>query len=352
MLVDPVPTPLPRRNPLAPPASAENHDEALPLRPPTVTPCRREAIRLRPSRHAAEVSDTHHVRSQALPPVRAPTHDELSPRPSPCTVTLAPPVPPALDRVPLLSAADPAECTPVALPVSRPTVCDSLMLPSTDDCPARQVTHVSASHHVPSHDDGCRRTAALSPVSPSPAPYTVITSDPVALALLDCTPLALDRPAEKSPVVLPARIPPVNASLALPLLPSVASDCTALSDTHAVSPHLVAPVLAADDNSPTPMPEPPTVKLTDPVAAPFASTVMLNLAASPDTAPVTLPRIKPAVTRSFLLPITPHAERHCSDVSDTHLLDSQAVPIRAAAELPLRPTFAPWIVKTDEPLAA
>ena len=305
----------------------------------------------RPWRHHIDVSDTHVLRSQALLPVRLETLDEPSARLCPCTVRLAEPVDAEFDSVTVLSSVDATDSASEVVPTSVPTVCDILMLRSVP-YPTRPTTNESAVHSVSSLEVGEVLPPALCIVRPKPAPRTVRHSDAVEARLLVSTRLVCAGPIESSSVELPESVPLVNTSLALPLNPSVASDSTAVSDSHTDAQHSVMPALTAAVYSALPRPPPPTVKLTDPVVAPFELVTALAQRDAAERATLALPTRAPAVTCMLQLRDVPCPGRQPTDVSDSHTLTSEAEPVRAAAEMLVVPMPPPRSVNMVDPLDA
>ena len=74
------------------------------------------------------------------------------------------------------------------------------------------------------------------------------------------------------------------------------------------------------------MPDPDTVMLTDPVLAALLLFTLDSNPTSYDTASVVVPALPPAVTDTRSVPYTPPALRHRTLESDSHSLDSHAVP--------------------------
>ena len=101
-------------------------------------------------RHRTAVSDTHSVDSHPVPPTRAASVYVASPKPCPCTVTLADPVPARFVRVAALTVARSTDHASVAVPARSPAVITSrrvLRAPSV----VRHRTDVSDHHSVDSH---------------------------------------------------------------------------------------------------------------------------------------------------------------------------------------------------------
>jgi len=91
---DPVPARFDPSVTLILPESTEYIALPLPPCPPAVITARRVPWIPPPTRHRTDVSDSHSVPSHPVCPMRPSAVNATSPRPDPCTVTDADPVPP------------------------------------------------------------------------------------------------------------------------------------------------------------------------------------------------------------------------------------------------------------------
>ena len=101
-------------------------------------------------RHRTAVVDSQAVSSHAVPPSRTAPLYAACPKPCPCTVTLADPVPARFVRVAALTVARSTDHASVAVPARSPAVITSrrvLRAPSV----VRHRTDVSDHHSVDSH---------------------------------------------------------------------------------------------------------------------------------------------------------------------------------------------------------
>ena len=147
-LADPVVAQLPPNSTLtAATASIEKPCDMLPTRTPADTDTRLLRARPWPTWHRTDESDSHVVRSQAVPPTDIDNVYPASPRFEPCTVTLADPVAAAFERLKTLSDARSAEKAVVKLPTRNPAVTPTRRLPICP-CPPWHRTDVSDSHVV------------------------------------------------------------------------------------------------------------------------------------------------------------------------------------------------------------
>ena len=151
-LIDPVDAALPAPTTLAPPASPDTAAVVLPTRPPPLTKARTLPPPLVPTRHRADVSDTHAVPGAALAPIRPDAEYPASPILAPCTVTPALPVDPAFAARTPLTVPRSAEKPELKLPARPPALIAPKRLPITPD-PAEHCTDESDPHAVCSQLD-------------------------------------------------------------------------------------------------------------------------------------------------------------------------------------------------------
>ena len=186
MLNDPVAAWFAMRSTLASVESADTASVALPCRSPTVKAASLVPISPCPTWHRTDVSDSHALRSHALPPVRPDPDDPASPRPDPAIVTLIDPVAARFDMCRELPAAWSADSASVALPCASPAV-SVVARVAASLCPTWHRTDVSDTHPLASHELRDIRDDAEAEASPKLDPTTVTTVDPVAAWLLRTT---------------------------------------------------------------------------------------------------------------------------------------------------------------------
>ena len=135
-----------------------------------------------PIMHLTDVSDSHSVPSHPVCPSLPMLVYATSPRPAPCTVTDAEPVPALFRRWSTLRSEESDVHAWLTLPCLSPAVITTRRVPRPP-CPAMHLTDVSDSHSVPSHPVCPGRPSAVSASSPRPAPCTVTDADPVPARL-------------------------------------------------------------------------------------------------------------------------------------------------------------------------
>ena len=101
----------------------------VPHRSPAVIATRRVPADPRPTRHRTDVSDSHSVPSHPVWPDRTIAVSAASPRPAPCTVTDAEPVPPLLCPRPTLIQTMSTEYPSDMLPDRSPAVIATRRVP-------------------------------------------------------------------------------------------------------------------------------------------------------------------------------------------------------------------------------
>ena len=166
---EPVPARLPLRTALTPGTSHDKPLLTVPPRPPAVITARRVPPAPWPVRHLTAVSDSQSVPSHPECPSRPLAVCLATPRPDPCTVIDAEPVPPPLARRTMLPTDTSSDTAIVKLPPLCPTVITARRVPRTP-CPAVHLTAVSDSQSVPSHPECPSRPRAVAAASPSPPP--------------------------------------------------------------------------------------------------------------------------------------------------------------------------------------
>ena len=147
--VEPVPARLPRRVKLTPFASIDHTPVTLPSLPAVVITDRRDPLDPRPDRHLTDVSDSQSVASHPVCPTRPLAECVTTPRPAPCTVTDAPPVPARFVLRTTLSPPTSTDHVLVTLPRLSPTVITTRLVPP-NPCPPWHLTDVSDSQLVDS----------------------------------------------------------------------------------------------------------------------------------------------------------------------------------------------------------
>ena len=352
-LVDPVRAALLRSDPLTiPTPPAENACVRLHARQPEVTPTRRLPNTTAPPAHRNDVSDTHAVISLTVRPTEADTEKLACPSPAPRTVTAIHPVAAPLTLCIPLSATESPLHAMLALPTDRPVDIASRRLRRLP-CPKRHRVDVSDTHDVRSHPVYPERAPPVAPLSPSPAPCTVMLADPVPAALARRIPLPSALPEEKASLLLPSLLPSDTVSRRLPIPAAAARHVTDVADTHPLCSMAVHPVRARALWERSPRFPPCSVKLADPEPATFARPARLTPPRSADRLALRLPCRCKAVTMAALLPAAPCTAWHRSDVSDSHDVAWQADPaIRTTAVGSYRPRLDPRTVRLADPVPA
>jgi hypothetical protein len=172
-----VPARLTRRDTL----SAISKDQAcvaLPALSATVATVRLVPRALCPTRHRTDVSDSHSVPSHPDCPTRPFGVNATSPRPAPCTVNDADPVPARFDPRVTRMLPTSTEYMALLLPVRSPAVIATRRVPRAA-CPTLHLTDVSDCHSVLSPSVPPNLANAVNDTNPSLAPWTVTLVDPV-----------------------------------------------------------------------------------------------------------------------------------------------------------------------------
>ena len=130
---------------------------------------------------------------------------------------------------------------------------------------------------------------------------------------------------------LPNKLPDVTETRALPTSICAAWHCSPVSEAHDVCSHPVRPTLIAPQKLVSPNFAPCTLTLKDPVPPVLPRRSALPSPRSTLYPTLALPARNPTVNSSARLRILPCPARHRVDVSDSHVVPSQAVrPTRAA----------------------
>jgi len=242
------------------------------------------------------------------------------------------------------------DCPFVQLPTRIPTDTSTRRLPAAP-CSTRHCIPVSDTHFDASHPDWPTRTRALLQVSPTPAPYNVITTDPV-VPLFAAVPKLIPPESVLNPEVkLPTRTPVVTEASRDRIAPCPDWHRTDVSDSHAVPSHKVLPNEATSVYDPSPMLPPCIDTLIDPVASRLPRRMLLALIASTDTPRLKLPPRVPIVTLICRLVFNPPSVRHTKLVSDPQLVRSHVeCPILTDSDVE-DPRLAPCRVMSVEPVA-
>jgi hypothetical protein len=216
-----------------------------------------------------------------------------------------------------------------------------------------QRTDVSDTHSLASHALPPVRPETDAPATPILAPTTTTFDVPVAARFAMASPLACVKSADIASVPLPSRSPTVNAATFVPISPYPTPHRTDVSDSHPLLSHALLPVRPDADDPASPMLDPATVTLVDPVAATFDLPSELAIPGSADSAEVVLPCRRPAVRLAIRVPASLCPTLHTTDVCDAHSLASQELPdIRDHPEADNSPKLDPTTVTLDDPVAA
>jgi hypothetical protein len=217
-LDDPVAAPFVRRATLATSGSNDNPALTLPTRWPVVSETRWLPPTLSPPRHRTDVSDSQDVCSHALTPDLTHGVCDVCPKPAPCTVTLADPLPARFACLAWLIPIVSIENDRVRHPPCRPAVSIARWLPATPP-PALHLTDVSDSRVDRSHPVLHILAAAVYDSAPILPPCTVMLDAPVAAPLVDAT--ALNEPCSpvKTCVADLMRTPTLSDARLLPIIP-------------------------------------------------------------------------------------------------------------------------------------
>jgi hypothetical protein len=212
---------------------------------------------------------------------------------------------------------------------------------------------VSDTHSLDSHPLPPFRAIDDHPASPIPAPATLRLADPVAARFILRMELEPPPSADTALVVLPCRSPAVTLTALVPPSPDPIVHRTDVSDSHPLLSHALPPIRPDGDDPASPMLDPATVTLVDPVAATFDLPSELAIPRSADSAEVVLPCRRPAVRLAIRVPASLCPTLHTTDVCDAHSLASQELPdIRDHPEADNSPKLDPTTVTLDDPVAA
>jgi hypothetical protein len=262
---------------------------------------------------------------------------------APSTITRSTIDPPAalFDSAATLSQTPSTDRQHEALPIINPAVSATCLLPPSL-CPARHATVVSDLHVVASQTVAPATADGLPSTSPMPSPCTVTLTTPEAAALTGRPPPNLAMSAEHTPLLLPARLPPViETRLLLPPASPVRQRVDE-SDSQDVPSHPVPPAAPATLIMPSPMPPPTTRTLADPVTPTLRPPTMLVHPEAADTAHVTLPVSWHTDRAAVRLATFPQAVRARTAVSDAHTLHSHELsPVLPHALCAADPRLSP-----------
>ena len=185
------------------------------------------------------------------------------------------------------------------------------------------------------------------------APCTVVDADPVPARFDPRIRLTMPASTLHPCVALSPRPPTVITTRRVPAAPCPTRHRTDVSDCQSVPSHPVWPRRPRTVYLAIPMLDPCTVIDAEPVPARFPRRVLLILIVSTDQALVKLPIRCPTVMTDRRVPPAPCPNRHLTDVSDTHSVDSHAVlPYRALCVYATMPMLAPSTVIDADPVPA
>ena len=208
-------------------------------------------------------------------------------------------------------------------------------------------------HADTSHPDPAPRDASVVLDSPSPAPCTLTTQDPVPATLLRFPLLTIASCADTAPVTDPLLDPTLSNARLLPKTADGRRHSALLSDTHVVTSHAVLPDRPPAVCDPLPMLAPCTVTLLDPVDPPLPLVTELICPLSAEKAADKLPKTAPDDTDIRRDCPDTGPIRQISAVSEIHVLSSLLDPANRPPPVPSNlPSPAPYTDTTAEPVAA
>lgn len=159
--------------------------------------------------------------------------------------------------------------------------------------------------------------------------------------------------AECPPVMLLNTPPTLTRSSRLLPTPASPRHCTDVLDCHVDLSHAVHADRTPTLYGPSPSPPPTTVRLSDPVAAPFDRPTALARPLAPENPPVTLPSDQPAVAIIVWLRLAALECLHPTDESLAHVLCSHAVGADLTRPLlPVSPRPPPATETLKDPVDA
>lgn len=172
-------------------------------------------------------------------------------------------------------------------------------------------------------------------LDPKALPITLTLTDPLPRLLVVRNALIRPEAIDTPLLMLPALSPTLATLLRLPPRPWLVRQRADVSDSQLVRSQPVKPITILALTSPlAPSPAPCTVRLTDPVAAaPLPTLAMLSQLLCTDKADVSLPTRFPELKTARLLEAEPLPVWPSTDVSDTQVDRSQAVPPAPACPL-------------------
>ena len=334
------------------PAPAEYTTLTLLTRCPTLTEASRLPLTPDPAWHREDVSDSQDVRSQAVDPNLVENVSPASPSPDPCKVTLADPEDPLFSLVNTLTIATSIDMDTLMLPTRDAALIKTRRLPITPD-PAWHRIDVSDSHTDRSQPVWPRRIDPVYGERPNASPCRDILADPEEPAFPRLVTLAAATSKESKVDALPTRRPTLKLKSRLPAAPDPTLHVTDVSDTHALCSHVVRPDRADALYDAWPTPDPYTITLTEPLESTFPCRNALKLPKSTDNSPETLRTRAATLTDASKVPNTPEPAWHLTEVSDPHVVTTQAVRDTLADPLYVaRPMLAPCRVTLADPVAA
>ena len=239
---DPVPAVFPLRITLMAVASTDHASLTLPALCPMDKTVRFVPPPPPPVRHLTHVSEPHPVASHPDLPNRDLAVPPASPKPIPCKVTDAEPVPMRFTRLAALSLAASTDHPWLKLPTRATTVITALRVPVAP-WPTLHPTDVSEPQIVDSHPVRPERAPPECTYPPIPPPSTVIKAEPVPARFTVRTTLRPAPSNDQPCVTLPARPPSVRAMRRDPALPPPTRHGIDVSEYQLVISHFVDPAL-------------------------------------------------------------------------------------------------------------
>ena len=279
---------------------------------------------------STDVSDAHAVAPHAVSPIDARAVPSASPACAPCTVTRDEPVPGMLAwRSELRSGTDPDRRSEAELTLNA-EVSSTRRLPTAPPGYARQTIDVSETHVVDWHVSSSIRDANETEPGPMLVPCRVTLTEPVAAVLLLSAPLtvAASSSSGRTASTLPSRLPAVADTRRILPDPCAAEQSREVCDAQVVASQALRPSRPDGVWATSAMLAPSTLtcRPMDPGAARFDACASPSSPRSTLQPDEILPISASTVRPSCLLPASPRPARHASDVSELHIVASQAEP--------------------------
>ena len=179
----------------------------------------------------------------------------------------------------------------------------------------------------------------------------VTLNEPVAALFIRLPTLTDLKSAEKLDVTLPPPTPTVCTTFRVPIPPTPVWHRIDVSEAHDVRSHPDSPILLDTVNDVRPKLDPCKVTLAEPVAPRLVRRTLLTRLEDNDKPTEPLPSRTPPVTATLWLLLIPCPIKQRADVSDSHVVLSQAdSPIRAIDVNEVSPTADPWTVTLADPV--